>query len=59
MNNVELLVEAEDVPPEIELIAEYAEKILKKIGVEDWQMGLLFTDDQGIREYNSPLEGDG
>lgn len=57
MNNVELLIETNKVPAEVEKLKMYAGNILKKLGIDDWQMGLLLTDNDGIRHYNRRWRG--
>jgi len=52
MNHVELISEITDSPPEYESLESFAASVLEKLGKEDWQMGLVITDDVGIRKYN-------
>ena len=52
MNNVELIIESEDSPSEIGNLSAFAQGILVRLEIDNWQMGLMITDDQGIREYN-------
>ncbi|PIE04971.1 MAG: rRNA maturation RNase YbeY [Spirochaetales bacterium] len=36
---------------------DYISKILIKLGIENWQMGLVITDDAGIQRYNREWRG--
>ena len=52
MNNVELIFD--DGPPQSDIgdLAAFAGDILNRMGIDNWQMGLLLTDDPGIKVYN-------
>lgn len=52
MNHIELISEIEETTPEISGIEKFALDILEKIGVDGWQMGLVITDDEKMRDYN-------
>jgi len=52
VNHIELISEISDPPPEFESLESFAASVLEKLGKEDWQMGLVITDDIGIRKYN-------
>ena len=57
MNEIEVIVDIEDPPPEAASIGAFASGVLDELGVEGWQMGLLLTDDEGIREFNHRWRG--
>lgn len=52
MNQIEFISELETPSPELRQLEPFVMTILDKIGAENWQMGLVATDDEGIREYN-------
>ena len=52
MNHVELISEISKPSAEFESLETFAASVLEKLGKEDWQMGLVITDDEGIRKYN-------
>jgi len=52
MNSVELIREIENLPEGVEGIVDFALATLDRIGVKNWQMGIVITDDSGICEYN-------
>lgn len=52
MNHIEFIAEMNNPPPETRFIEAFAQIILEKIGVDNWQMGLVVTDDEGIRNFN-------
>jgi len=57
MNEIELIVELEPIPTEVEWFVPFVQGILTRLGVENWQMGLLITDNNGIRNYNRQYRG--
>lgn len=52
MNQIEFISELNVPTPELAQLESFAMTILDKIGAENWQMGIVATNDQGIREYN-------
>ena len=52
MNHIELISEIEIPPPEFLLMERYAALVLKNLGKDNWEMGLVITDDEGILKYN-------
>ena len=52
MNHIELIAEMNNPPPETRFFEAFAQIILERIGVDNWQMGLVVTDDEGIRNFN-------
>jgi probable rRNA maturation factor len=52
MNEIELISELDTQPREFDYIEPFILSILDSIGADNWQMGLVATDDAGIREYN-------
>lgn len=52
MNEVELLGFPDSYPIEKQEIGDFVDSILQKLGISNWLMGLLFTDDKGIRQFN-------
>jgi probable rRNA maturation factor len=52
MNHVEVILEIERPRPEIDGIQGFALQVLGRLRLDNWQMGILVTDDRGIREYN-------
>jgi probable rRNA maturation factor len=52
MNHIELLSELEDRAGKFDEIQSFAEEILNRTGKENWQIGILLTDDEGIQGYN-------
>jgi len=52
MNHVELISELPEPPPESDSLKDFVLSILEKLGKNDWQMGLVITDDNGIQNYN-------
>lgn len=52
MNQIEFISELKTPAPEIQQLEPFVMTVLDKIGAENWQMGLVATDDEGIREYN-------
>ncbi len=59
MNQIEIIV---DVPEfeersEVLCISDYIESILGKLDINNWQMGLVITNDEGIRKYNKEWRG--
>ena len=57
MNTVELIVEKSDFPRDVENLDDFAEAILAELGIDNWQMGLIITDDEGIRRHNLRWRG--
>ena len=52
MNHVELVYQVSMPPAECSRIEEFALFVLERLGTSDWNMSLVVTDDEGIREYN-------
>lgn len=52
MNHIEFIAEMNNPPPETRFLEAFAQIILERIGVDNWQMGLVVTDDEGIRNFN-------
>ncbi len=52
MNEVDVILEAPDEPEYLDKIAPFAHAILDVLGIDNWQMSLLITNDNGIRVYN-------
>ena len=52
MNHVEVICEIEGRDHESAAIESFALLILDRLGIADWQMGLVMTDNDGIRQYN-------
>ncbi|MCK5736586.1 MAG: rRNA maturation RNase YbeY [Spirochaetaceae bacterium] len=52
MNHIELISEIEIPPPEFLVMESYAALVLKNLGKDNWEMGLVITDDEGILKYN-------
>jgi len=52
MNYVELISEIDNPPHDFSAMKLFASSILKSLDKNDWQMGLVITDDDGIRNYN-------
>ncbi|MCG8452439.1 MAG: rRNA maturation RNase YbeY [Spirochaetales bacterium] len=57
MNDVDLTLEGVSLPPEAEELDDFTLQVLERIGVEDWHMGLILTDDEGIRVHNREWRG--
>lgn len=57
MNEIELIVELDPLPSEVEWFVPFVQGILTRLGVENWQMGLLITDNKRIRSYNHQYRG--
>ncbi len=57
MNHVELIIELDALPPEGEALNAFASRILDRMNTDNWQMGLVLTDNQGIRAYNRQWRG--
>ena len=52
MNHIELISEMDNSAPETHFMEAFTQIILDRIGADHWQMGLVVTDDNGIREFN-------
>ncbi len=52
MNQIEILAELDKPPREVQYLETFILSILDVLAVDNWQMGLLITDDNGIREFN-------
>ncbi len=57
MNHVELILEINLQDSEADLLKSYVLDILDRVGVDDWQMGLVITDNEGIAGYNKSWRG--
>lgn len=52
MNQIEFISELDTAPPELQQLEPFVMAVLDKVEAENWQMGLVVTDDSGIKEYN-------
>ncbi len=52
MNSIELISEIDNTPPEVGQLIGFVQGILKELNKDNWQMGLVVTDDERMREYN-------
>ena len=59
MNEVEIIVAVSEPPREVVGLKPFALDVLDKLGVDDWIVGVLITDDDGIRHYNRRWRGIG
>ena len=59
MNEVDVIVEMEpgQAPAETAFLEEFALTVLKRLGAEEWSMGVMLTDDKGIRECSRRWRG--
>lgn len=57
MNEVDIIVELEEAPTETAFLEEFALMVLDRIEVDDWIMGVMITDDNGIREFSRRWRG--
>ena len=57
MNDVELTVDIDNPPEGVDELGEYADSILSRLAIDNWHMGLMLTDDEGIHDYNLKWRG--
>ena len=57
MNHVEVICEIEGREPDAAAIETFSLSILDRLGIGNWQMGLVMTDNNGIRKYNREWRG--
>ncbi|MCD6343173.1 MAG: rRNA maturation RNase YbeY [Spirochaetaceae bacterium] len=52
MNYIELISEIENPPREFSAMKSFSASKLESLEKDNWQMGIVITDDEGIRNYN-------
>lgn len=57
MNEVDVIVELKPAPKEASFLEAFALTVLERLGVKNWAMGVMLTDDRGIREYSRRWRG--
>lgn len=57
MNHIEVIIELDETPPEADLIEVFANQILEQLEIDNWQMGLVITGNEGIQNYNRDWRG--
>ena len=57
MNEVDVIIELKSAPKETPFLEAFALTVLEHLGVKNWAMGVMLTDDKGIREYSRRWRG--
>jgi len=52
LNHIDIIPKSDTGPLNLSRLESFARGILLRIGAVDWQLGLVITDNAGIREYN-------
>ena len=52
MSFVEIVCEVDDASLDVDKLESFASNIIEELGIDNWHMGLLLTDDEKIRSYN-------
>ena len=57
MNEVDVIIGLKPAPKETPFLEAFALTVLEHLGVKNWAMGVMLTDDKGIREYSRRWRG--